>query len=79
MSDHLSSEQFAAFVDDHEGEWPEDVGGRHSPESSHLLECDACRAQFQSMRKLHEALGALTNHDPPEGEWGQIIRRLKDE
>jgi hypothetical protein len=66
---HLSTETLAALVD--EKPRPE--------EAQHLQACDVCREELAALRAQTEALRALPEIRPPQGDWRVLEARLRSE
>lgn len=63
MSEHLTLEQVSALIDDSEG----------AQESlAHLEACEVCTREFEQMSRMRMALSALSDLEPPAGEWSRI-------
>jgi tetratricopeptide (TPR) repeat protein len=45
----------------------------------HLDECDACRALYEDLQRIHDAAADLPALAPPDGAWLQIAGRLRME
>lgn len=68
MPEHLSLERISALLD----EPAEDRAG-----ADHLEGCPACRAEFERMSRMRMALSAMSEAEPPAGEWSRITARLE--
>lgn len=48
-------------------------------EAEHLATCDACRRELEALKVQTDALGALPDLRPPEGDWHALEARLLGE
>ncbi|MFQ5746125.1 MAG: hypothetical protein ACE5HF_02770 [Gemmatimonadota bacterium] len=68
MSEHLSREQIAALLDEMNG---------GAAGSAHLARCAACSREYEQMSRMRMALSALSDLEPPVGQWEQIEASLE--
>jgi hypothetical protein len=66
---HLNTESLARIVSE----------ASHPEERDHLASCPYCQAELEALREQTEALGALPDLRPPNGDWEALEARLVSE